>query len=96
MQRGHIVISFISDLLPKRVMTYVEIILNSAAVLLFSILVWRLLAQSIHMKNVGLLTPELRIPEWPFLLVTATIGISVYVLSLVLTVGQHAVEATRK
>ena len=95
-QRGNIVITLVADLMPKRVMTYIEIIMNTLAALMYGVLVWRLLWQSMHMRSVGLLTQELRMPEWPFLAVTATIGVSVFVLVLIVTVGQHVVEAVKK
>ena len=77
-------------------MTVVEIITNTSATVLYSVLGWRLLAQAMHMRRVGWLTPELRIPEWPFLGILGTIGISVFVLVLVMTVAQHVAEAVKK
>jgi len=94
--RGNIVITFISDLLPKRVMIFVEIITNTAATVLYGVLAWRLLAQAMHMRRVGWLTTELRMPEWPFLGILGTIGVSVFVLVLALTVAQHVAEAVKK
>ncbi len=95
-QRGNIVITFISDFIPKRVMTFIDIITNTAATVLYGVLGWRLLVQAMHMRRVGWLTPELRIPEWPFLGILGTIGISVFVLVMVLTVAQHVAEAVKK
>ncbi len=95
-QRGHIVITFISDMIPKRVMVFVEIVMNTIAAVLYSVLVWRLFAQAMHMNSVGWLTDELRIPEWPFLGILGVFGVSVFVLMLIVTVGQHIAEAVKK
>ena len=95
-ERGNIVITFISDFIPKRVMTFVEIITNTAATVLYCVLAWRLFAQAMHMRRVEWLTAELRMPEWPFLGILGTVGVSVFVLVLVLTVAQHVAEAVKK
>ena len=95
-ERGHIVITFISDMIPKRVMIFVEIFMNTVAVVLYSLLVWRLFEQAMHMRRVMWLTAELRIPEWPFLGILGVAGVAVFVLVLIVTVGQHIAEATKK
>jgi len=95
-ERGNIVITFVADFIPKRVMTFVEIITNTAATVLYAVLAWRLLAQAMHMRRVGWLTAELRMPEWPFLGILGTVGVAVFILVLMLTVAQHVSEAVKK
>jgi len=65
--KRHVTITFISDLLPKGFMKWVQVIVWLAIVLAYMLLGWRLLAQAVHMMQVGVSTPELYLPEWPFL-----------------------------
>lgn len=95
-QRGNIVITFISDMIPKKVMTYVEIISYSISTVMFGILGWRLIVQGLHLKQTGVVHAELQLIEWPFLLFTAAIGVTIFVLALMQTVGRYIAEAIKK
>lgn len=94
--RGNIVITFIADMIPKKAMNYIEIISYSISTVMYGILTWRLIAQGLHLKATGVVHAELQLIEWPFLLVTASIGGTIFVLALMQTVGRYIAEAVKK
>lgn len=96
MRGEHISVTFIADLLPRRLMVFVHIITSVIATCVYSILVWRLVVQSLTLKRFDVLTSELRIPEWPFLAVTGAVGVSLFALTLALAVSQRVAEAAKK
>ncbi len=94
--KRHVTITFVSDLLPKRLMKYVSVVVWFVIVAAYTLLGWRLLAQGVHMMRVGVATPELYLPEWPFLFFSGLIGFAGMIAALLFTFLQTVKEVTNK
>jgi hypothetical protein len=77
-------------------MKYVQVVVWLAIVAAYILLGWRLLAQAVHMMQVGVSTPELYLPEWPFLFFSGLIGFAGMVAALAFTFLQTIKEVTNK
>lgn len=94
--KRHVTITFVSDLLPKGLIKYVSVVIWLIIMAAYILLGWRLLAQGVHMMQVGVATPELYLPEWPFLFFSGLIGFAGMVAALAFTFLQAVREVTKK
>ena len=89
-------VDFVANLLPKKFMAYVNVIMTIGGMAAASMLGWRLWMKAMAYLESGQKTIELRLPEWPFLGFAALIGISVFVLALLITLKNNIGEVTKK
>jgi TRAP-type C4-dicarboxylate transport system permease small subunit len=63
---GHVSVSLVTRLLPKRVRTVVRIITNSLALVLFGLLTWRSILYGEELRFFGEVSMTLQLPYYPF------------------------------
>ncbi len=89
-------VDFVANLLPKKFMAYVNVIMTVVGMVAASLLGWRLWMKAMGYLKVGQKTVELMLPEWPFLGFAALIGLSVFVLALLITLKNNIREVIKK
>lgn len=89
-------VDFVANLLPKKFMAYVNVIMTVVGMVAASLLGWRLWMKAMGYLNSGQRTIELRLPEWPFLGFASLIGLSVFVLALLITLKNNIGEVIKK
>jgi len=65
-EKGHVAVSFVVDLLPTRVQTVIATITNSCGLLFFILIAWRSLLYGSHLKASGEVSLTLQLPFYPF------------------------------
>jgi TRAP-type C4-dicarboxylate transport system permease small subunit len=63
---GHVSVSLVTRLLPKRVRIIIRIITNSLALVLFGLLSWRSILYAEELKFFGEVSMTLQLPYYPF------------------------------
>lgn len=64
---GHVSVSLVTRLLPKRVRIIIRIITNSLALVLFGLLSWRSILYAKELKFYGEVSMTLQLPYYPFI-----------------------------
>ena len=64
---GHVSVSLVTRLLPKRVRITIRIITNSLALVLFGLLSWRSILYAKELKFYGEVSMTLQLPYYPFI-----------------------------
>lgn len=95
-RKGHVTITLLTDFLPVKVRNYLELTMWSIAIFSYSLLGWRLVMMAVRLYNTGTKTAELMIPEWPFLGLLGTVGLTFQVLAVLLNALKAAEEVTKK
>lgn len=92
--RGNITITFIGDKVPRKFMAYTNAILYSVAVVVYSLMTWRIVLFGIKMMSRGEYSSELRLPEW-IIPILAGIALTLFVVILIRDVVKFMVETRR-
>ena len=80
-EKGHVAVSFVVDLLPKRVQNIIATITNSCGLLFFILIAWRSILYASHLKASGEVSLTLQLPFYPFVY---GIGFSAFAVCFVL------------
>jgi TRAP-type C4-dicarboxylate transport system permease small subunit len=65
-EKGHVAVSFVVELLPKRAQNIIATITNSCGLLFFILLTWRSFLYAGHLKSSGEVSLTLQLPFYPF------------------------------
>ncbi len=65
-ERGHVAVSFVVDLLPKKTQNIIAIITNFCGLLFFILIAWRSVLYGSHLKASGEVSLTLQLPFYPF------------------------------
>ena len=80
-EKGHVAVSFVVDLLPKRAQNVIATITNSCGLLFFILIAWRSILYASHLKTSGEVSLTLQLPFYPFVY---GIGFSAFAVCFVL------------
>ncbi|MDX9870955.1 MAG: TRAP transporter small permease [Clostridia bacterium] len=81
LQDGHIAVSFVTDRLPKRLRSWLDLLMNTASFFFWGAAAWYVGQYAWNMKIKGLVSASAEIPVYPFILMAA---FSLFTLSLTL------------
>jgi len=65
-EKGHVAVSFVVNLLPKKVQTVIATITNSFGLIFFVLIAWRSAQYASHLKASGEVSLTLQLPFYPF------------------------------
>ncbi len=94
-EKGHVAVSFVVNLFPKRAQAVIGTITSSFGFILFALLTWRSVVYANHLKGSGEVSLTLQLPFWPFV---HGIAFSAAAVCLVLLVEilQNLVQVLKK
>jgi TRAP-type C4-dicarboxylate transport system permease small subunit len=65
-EKGHVAVSFVVELLPKKAQSLIATITNSCGLLFFILIAWRSFLYAGHLKASGEVSLTLQLPFYPF------------------------------
>lgn len=94
-ERGHVAVSFLVDIFPKRIQGVIESLTGLVGISLFAVLAWRSFRYALLLKAGGEVSQTIQLPFYPFVfgLGFASLGVC---LVLLVELGRSARKAVGK
>ena len=96
LRREHVEVTIMSDMLPKKLMGWIEVVTSFIALGMFILMLWRAEVKSMMLRTSGTLTAELRQPEWPYLAFIAGFGLLLLILAQAVVFVNNVRQAVKK
>ena len=63
---GHVAVSLVSRLLPKKIQAVLKIVVESLGIVFFAMIAWRCIVYALKMQETGEVSMTLQLPVYPF------------------------------
>ncbi len=63
---GHVAVSLVTRLLPKRIQAVLKIVVESLGIVFFAMIAWRCIVYALKMQETGEVSMTLQLPVYPF------------------------------